>query len=117
MISVLSREASLASIRIREHQLDVLVRLMALEALHLIAAQRQPQHLWGDVAPVKNVEATDLDRVDAWSWVNALPHGLDTRVGHLCTVVMDQGAVVERGSHEELLALDGRYAQLWQAWQ
>jgi ATP-binding cassette subfamily C protein len=29
---------------------------------------------------------------------------------------MDDGRIVERGSHAGLLALDGRYARLWRAW-
>ncbi|MGC0362777.1 ATP-binding cassette subfamily C protein [Rhodococcus sp. 27YEA15] len=31
-------------------------------------------------------------------------------------VVMDDGRVVEQGSHRQLLDLDGRYAALWTAW-
>jgi ATP-binding cassette subfamily C protein len=31
-------------------------------------------------------------------------------------VVLDGGRVVEQGSHDELVAAGGRYAQLWAAW-
>lgn len=31
-------------------------------------------------------------------------------------LVMDDGAVVESGSHDDLVALGGRYAELWSAW-
>jgi ATP-binding cassette, subfamily C, bacterial len=32
-------------------------------------------------------------------------------------VVLEQGAVLEEGTHDELVAAHGRYAELWQAWQ
>lgn len=32
-------------------------------------------------------------------------------------LVMEDGLIVEEGSHEELVARDGRYAQLWSAWR
>ena len=31
-----------------------------------------------------------------------------------CLIVLDQGRIVEQGPHDDLVALDGIYAHLWQ---
>lgn len=42
-------------------------------------------------------------------------HRLSTIRNATCILVMDQGKIVERGTHEELLARGGAYAKLYQS--
>ena len=46
-----------------------------------------------------------------------IAHRLSTVVDAHQIVVLDAGRVVERGSHAELMAADGRYAQMWRLQQ
>lgn len=45
-----------------------------------------------------------------------IAHRLDQAAEADQILVMDAGEIIERGTHEELLAHGGRYAELWGAW-
>lgn len=46
-----------------------------------------------------------------------IAHRLSTVVDAHQILVMEQGRIVERGTHAQLLALDGRYAEMWRLQQ
>jgi ATP-binding cassette subfamily B protein len=54
-----------------------------------------------------------LDRVSRNRTTIVIAHRLSTVVGADQIVVLDNGRVVERGTHDELLEANGLYAELW----
>ncbi|KAG6177974.1 hypothetical protein E4U27_004037 [Claviceps purpurea] len=54
-----------------------------------------------------------IGALSAGRTVFMIAHRLSTVMGADLILVVDQGRVVERGSHGELLALGGKYARLW----
>jgi len=54
-----------------------------------------------------------LDEVMQGKTVIAIAHRLSTIAAMDRLIVMDQGRIIEQGSHAELLALNGVYARLW----
>ena len=46
--------------------------------------------------------------------VIAIAHRLSTIAQMDRLIVMDQGKIAEQGTHDELVAINGIYAQLWQ---
>jgi len=55
----------------------------------------------------------ELDRVSRNRTTLVIAHRLSTIVGADVILVLDQGMIVERGTHRELLAHGGLYASMW----
>ena len=58
-----------------------------------------------------------LDKAAKGRTTIAIAHRLSTIVGAEQILVVDEGRIVERGRHGELVAADGLYATMWQAFQ
>ncbi|NKY99201.1 ABC transporter ATP-binding protein [Nocardiopsis alborubida] len=68
------------------------------------------------VDPVSEAAIQDaLSELARGRTVLVIAHRLSTVAGADLIAVMDEGRVVERGTHGELLARGGRYADLWRA--
>ena len=69
-----------------------------------------------DSASEKAIQA-ELDRIAIGRTTLVIAHRLSTVMDADEILVLDQGRVVERGSHAALMAADGRYATMWRLQQ
>ena len=56
----------------------------------------------------------NMDQITKGRTVISIAHRLNTLRYADRILVIDDGQIVEQGSHEELLAVNGTYARLWQ---
>ncbi len=59
----------------------------------------------------------ELDRIQVGRTTLVIAHRLSTVMGADQILVMDQGRIVERGTHDELLAAGAHYARMWRLQQ
>jgi ATP-binding cassette subfamily B protein len=59
----------------------------------------------------------ELDRIQVGRTTLIIAHRLSTVMNADQILVMDEGKIVERGKHAELLSADGYYAKMWQLQQ
>ena len=59
----------------------------------------------------------ELKRIASDRTALTIAHRLSTIVDADQILVMDKGRIIERGTHRELLAVDGTYAHMWELQQ
>ncbi|MEV4094866.1 ABC transporter ATP-binding protein [Streptosporangium saharense] len=100
-------------------------RLSAAQAQHLALARLvladPPVAVLDEATAEAGTVAADLlDRASETALAGrtsvVVAHRLSQAATADLVVVMEDGSVVERGTHEDLLAAGGRYATLWRAW-
>src|SRR5690606_41862852 len=64
-------------------------------------------------SPTEKAIQEELERLAQGRTTLIIAHRLSTVVDADLILVMEQGSIIERGSHAELMKQNGRYAQMW----
>ncbi len=70
--------------------------------------------LWRAVCRLSQQIQEELRMMGQGRTVITIAHRLSTVVDADQIIVLENGEIVERGTHEELLVRSGRYASMWQ---